>query len=56
MKNAQVQHCEYLKILKWKKKNENFLLKLWLCQVKNIKNKSSQFIEAKKILSWSVLT
>lgn len=20
MKNAQVQHCEYLKILKWKKK------------------------------------
>lgn len=29
MKNAQVQHCEYLKILKWKKKKkEKFLLKL----------------------------
>lgn len=51
MKNAQVQHCEYLKILKWKKKMKNFCLNCDFVKLRTLKINRLRLLRQTKFLS-----
>lgn len=52
MKNAQVQHCEYLKILKWKKKKmKNFCSNCDFVKLRTLKINRLRLLRQTKFLS-----
>lgn len=51
MKNAQVQHCEYLKILNWKKKMKNFCSNCYFVKLRTLKINRLRLLRQTKFLS-----